>query len=327
MLKAFLEQPLWIRILRGLLLASILAGICIAVPTPYRVMAPGIARPVGPMVKIQRQTYKSSGEFLLPTVVSEEASLLYCIYALLDPQANLTREDTSVPHAQSPAGGRQMALSQLISVQVALGATGHITEPEILGLRVVAVDARSPNAGILKPGDLLLEVDGVYPKSIRMLKQALADKKPGDQFFGRVKRGEEESDLELGVYQPGSRPLLGVNLRIESKGLSFPFDVSIDSGSTVGASGGLVFALEIYDQLTEADLTQGQVVAATGTLDPDGSVGPIEGVEFKIQGARRAGATIFLCPKSNVNDLHYVPKGIEVIPVSNFNEALDALKK
>ena len=106
-----------------------------------------------------------------------------------------------------------------------------------------------------------------------------------------------------------------------------PFPIVFNSGTTSGASGGLVFALEIYNRLTPEDLTKGRRIAATGTLEPSGEVGPIEGINFKMMGAQRAGCSVILFPKANLKDLDWIPEGVKLIPVENFNEALDALKK
>lgn len=67
-----------------------------------------------------------------------------------------------------------------------------------------------------------------------------------------------------------------------------------------GPSGGLITTLEIYNQLTKKDLTKGKVIAGTGTIEEDGTIGPIGGVEQKILGASHAKADIFLVP-SEIN--------------------------
>ena len=51
-----------------------------------------------------------------------------------------------------------------------------------------------------------------------------------------------------------------------------------------GPSGGLITTLEIYNQLTEKDLTGGYQIAGTGTIELDGTIGTIGGVEHKLLG-------------------------------------------
>ncbi len=57
-----------------------------------------------------------------------------------------------------------------------------------------------------------------------------------------------------------------------------------------------MFSLEIYNQLMEEDLTKGYKIAGTGTIDSEGTVGPIGGIDQKIVAADKAGAEIFFAP-------------------------------
>ena len=72
--------------------------------------------------------------------------------------------------------------------------------------------------------------------------------------------------------------------------------MDIDSGAVGGPSAGLAFTLGVMDVLTPGELTGGKLVAVTGTIDSDGSVGPIGGLVHKVDAARHAGATLFLVP-------------------------------
>jgi hypothetical protein len=64
-----------------------------------------------------------------------------------------------------------------------------------------------------------------------------------------------------------------------------------------GPSAGLMFALEILNQLTPEDLTRGLKIAGTGTLSAEGEVGQIGGVEQKVMAADREGADLFICSR------------------------------
>ena len=78
-----------------------------------------------------------------------------------------------------------------------------------------------------------------------------------------------------------------------------PFTTAIALERIGGPSAGLMFTLGIIDKLTDGDLTGGQFIAGTGTIDPAGAVGPIGGVLLKLITAREAGATVFLVPADN----------------------------
>ncbi len=68
-------------------------------------------------------------------------------------------------------------------------------------------------------------------------------------------------------------------------------------------------------------------MAGTGTIDANGTVGAIGGIRQKLYGAARAGATWFLAPKSNCDEVvGHVPDGISVVAVSTLKDSLAALK-
>ena len=329
MLKDLRKKPLGHRVARGLLLALALTVVTVVCPTPYHLEAPGRVVPVSQIVSVEEDapTYLAQGKFLLPTVVSEPATLLYCLYGLLDPDARLPSDQESHPQAQSPGPGQfQMALSQQISEIVAFRKLGYDLQRDFLGFRILRVDANSPNRGTLEASDLLIEAGGKRIDSLKTLRRRIAPAEPGKPITLTVLRKGRRVQLQATTYRPHNQSILGVMLKPEYEPLKLPFRVKFQSGNTSGASGGLVFALELYNLFTEEDITGGRIIAATGTLDAAGGVGPVEGVELKLKGAQRAGARWALVPRVNYQELEQVPDGMKVIPVGSFNDALDALE-
>ena len=105
-----------------------------------------------------------------------------------------------------------------------------------------------------------------------------------------------------------------------------PFTTSISLERIGGPSAGLMFTLGIIDKLTDGDLTDGRFIAGTGTIDPDGTVGPIGGVLLKLITARDAGATVFLVPADNCAEaVTQVPDGLQLVKVASLDEAMTAL--
>jgi PDZ domain-containing protein len=108
----------------------------------------------------------------------------------------------------------------------------------------------------------------------------------------------------------------------------FPIEVSLQLGDVGGPSGGMMFALGIIDRLTPGDLTGGLHVAGTGTIAQSGEVGPIGGVVQKLYGAKRSGATVFLAPADNCDEIiGNVPDGLRVVKIEKLQDALTALEK
>jgi PDZ domain-containing protein len=108
---------------------------------------------------------------------------------------------------------------------------------------------------------------------------------------------------------------------------NFPFPVTISVGDIGGPSAGLMWALGLYDLLTPGDLTGGRTVAGTGEIFPDGTVGPIGGVENKVAAAKGAGAEVFLVPAGeNYRDSRAVAGDLTLVPVHSFQDALRYLQ-
>ena len=78
--------------------------------------------------------------------------------------------------------------------------------------------------------------------------------------------------------------------------------VEFDPHGVSGPSGGLMFTLEIYNQITNSHLKNGHNIAGTGTIELDGTVGRIGGIDKKLVAAIEAGATIFLAPDDEITD-------------------------
>lgn len=106
----------------------------------------------------------------------------------------------------------------------------------------------------------------------------------------------------------------------------FPFPVTMTLKDTGGPSGGLVFALGVIEKLTPGDFIKGRVVAGTGTITDTGKVGVIGGVDDKIIAAKKAGATLFLAPADNCEDVTHIPSGITVYSVETLAEAVGVLE-
>ena len=102
--------------------------------------------------------------------------------------------------------------------------------------------------------------------------------------------------------------------------------MKISVGDVGGPSAGLMFSLGIYDKLTPEELTGGRFIAGTGTITPEGQVGPIGGIQQKMVAARDAGATVFLTPTQNCADaVASDPKGLRLVRVDTMHGALQAL--
>jgi len=89
----------------------------------------------------------------------------------------------------------------------------------------------------------------------------------------------------------------------------------------------MMFSLAVYDKLTPGALTGGAAIAGTGTVNSAGAVGSIGGIRQKMVGAKRGGASWFLAPAGNCDEVvGRIPDGLRVVKVSTFTQARDAVE-
>jgi len=142
----------------------------------------------------------------------------------------------------------------------------------------------------------------------------------GSRVVFTVHRAGETRTVALHTVLAGHGSKRGiVGILLDQAGVSF------DSHGVGGPSAGLAFALEILEQLGR-NVDHGHKIAATGEIWSNGSVHPIGGIEQKTIGARAAGVDAFLVPAGeNARDARKYAKGLRIIPVKSFQQALQAL--
>lgn len=148
----------------------------------------------------------------------------------------------------------------------------------------------------LQIGDILKEVDGHKITSFTDLKDYVGTKNIGDTLTLKVERNEKNKNCTAEIFELNNNKMIGISLITT-------YDYELDphlklkfKRSESGPSGGLTLALTIYDKLTKEDITSGKKIVGTGTIDIDGNVGSIGGVTYKLKGAVKDGADIFLVP-------------------------------
>jgi PDZ domain-containing protein len=298
-------------------------------PLPYYAEGPGPARDVLPLITFEnRERYEASGRMVYTTVRLQRLTPVGMLAAWLDPVRSVISQDLVYPPGVDRVQEAERAISQMD--QSKIDATfvvlrlleGYPREHGDGALVQQTVDG-CPASGELFPGDLILEIDGRSIDSRRTASRAIDAVGEGDplDFVVEVDGAREEARFTREPCGPERELLVGVSLLD-----AFPFTVSMASGDVGGPSAGMMWALGLYELLTPEDLTDGRSIAGTGTIDLEGNVGPIGGIRDKVIAAERSEADVFLVPAENMAELDGVDSGdLELLPVSTFDEALEAL--
>lgn len=136
---------------------------------------------------------------------------------------------------------------------------------------------------------------------------------------------KEESDREMSSSQDAAIQAAFAFLKRRGMDTS-SIKVSMHVDDIGGPSAGMMYTLGLIDKLTEAEESGGRTIAGTGTIDKNGKVGEIGGIRLKMLGAKRDGATWFLAPAGNCDEVvGHIPAGLGVVKVSTLDEAYEAL--
>jgi PDZ domain-containing protein len=318
-------------VLTGLLVVVVTGLALSIIPSDHYIVLPDRARPTDPLVRIPGEESQDEEDIYMVDVRIGRASLFERLFPWTKEGADLLPERAINPAGVSDRQRRQSSLndmsrSQLIAITVALRELGREVEVDESGAEVVLVQPDAPADGVLEVGDVIVEAEGEEVESIQGLQRALSEVEPGEEVDLTVQREDERVQLTSGTRaspDDADRAVMGVQVQ-DSLDFEFPVDIEIDAGNIGGPSAGLAFALDIVDELGD-DIDRGRKIVATGELTLDGEVLPIGGVKQKAIGARDAGADIFLVPDGNFEEAREAVDGLEVIPVSNIQEALSVL--
>ena len=223
-------------------------------------------------------------------------------------------------------GKAQMTASQDSAVIAALIETGmagamHLTVTEVI---------EQQTSTEIQAGDVLETItpeggEATTITSFSQLRELMTTIPEGTRVTLGVNRGEQQTTAALTTIAPQegtTGSLLGLSLKIS---VDSTVEASFGLSDVGGPSAGMMFALGVVDEITPGSLTGGKDISGTGTINMDGQVGPIGGIQQKRAGARNSGSRFFLAPASNCDEVRgHEPEGMQVFAVSTLHEAVTA---
>ncbi|MFY9711894.1 MAG: S16 family serine protease [Microbacterium sp.] len=329
----------------ALIVALVALVVLTFLPTPYVIQRPGpvydtLGTAAGkdgeqvPLIRIDgAETFETAGTLDLTTVQvignrERTPSWFELALAWTDSSRAVVPLDSVFPEGVSSEQRDEhnavlMVDSQHEATAAALSELGYDTGASV---HVVEAVEGTPADGVLEPDDVITAIGGESVTSAKVLRQAIQDAE-GEPVELTVLRGGEEQAVSLTPQKrtegENTMWLIGISLKTEYE---FPFDVAIQLDNVGGPSAGMMFALGIIDTLTPGELNGGEDIAGTGTIEADGTVGPIGGIRQKLHGARDAGVEYFLAPEANCADVvGHVPSGLQVIRTATLDDSLEAL--
>jgi len=316
------------------------------VPLPYMMWSPGSAEEIRPIVSVKQGADEEKGTLMLTTVMVSDTNFVKYVYAMFNPHAELYKKKDFLPKGETLGQyfAKQqytMVSSQSSAIQAAYHKAGVLFHIQSEGVAVRQTIADMPASKELQIGDYILSVASQDIYSLDDLYNSLNSKQAGDTVDIVYRRGkmEHKTSVQIALFPQDSQTEEDADASEPRSGLGIsPVEiqsvqandeekqVTISVEDIGGPSAGLMFALEIYNQLVPGDITKGHRIAGTGTIDPEGYVGPIGGVQHKIVAANRAGAEIFFAPSENYSvalaKAQKIGSKMKVISVNTMDDAL-----
>lgn len=332
-----------VRVVLSTVLAGALVVASVTVPLPILAVHPGPTPDISKLITVDAPTSPPEGSFHLTTVTLYEATLADALRAWFSSTTEVIPRSAIYPPGKSRDEVRretaaQMSESQYAATIAALRHLGYELPPE--GALVRATLKDTPGEKHLRPGDVIVAVDGAKVTTLEDLRTLLGDREIGEEAMLTVRREGETIEVvsaTIASDEEPQRPVVGIETIQNTK---LPFAVSIKAGDIGGPSAGLMFALALVDLLDPEDLSGGKVVAGTGTIDVSGKIGAVGGVTQKLVATKCArriesdgretcrSADIFLVPAPELDEAQTAAhRGVVILGVSTLGEAVDTLKR
>jgi PDZ domain-containing protein len=238
----------------------------------------------------------------------------------------------------APDDVRSMDEAKQVAAGIAFDLAGDPTDWRGTGATVAAVAADGPARAVLRPGDIIVRVNGRDVDTSVEASRIINRLPPGSRVQLALQRAGTATVVTIPTVAPRDpdstrRSEIGVELSTIGLRVGLPRNVSIDSGPVVGPSAGLAFALYLYDSLTDDDLLRGRSMVVTGSVAPDGTVLPVGRVRQKAIAAQAARRELLLVPAANAAEATAAIATkcadgagcTRVVPVRTVQDAIDLL--
>lgn len=306
---------------------------------------PGGAYDLGPLVEVVGGDEDDEGTLSLMTISLMKATpVLYAYAKFQDGYKVMSADRIRSPHESDEEYNvrqlKMMADSQVNALQVAFDVAEKPYEVKNNGVYVMTVLNDGAADGILEPGDRVISVDGNKFDTQEEFIDYLGGQDEGQQVeLIYVRDGREITDTVKLAPLPTDPDRIGIGIAfVENKEIVTDPKVTIDSEEIGGPSAGLMFTLEILNRLLEEDITKGHNIAGTGTMESDGTVGRIGGIDQKVIAAANQDIEIFFAPNDTTEGAKQsnyelakktaekIGTSMKVVPVKNIEEAMSYLE-
>lgn len=297
---------------------------------PYYIDAPGGLININDRYIIENE-YKVKGSINMTYVSEYKATLSSFILAKLDKNLDIYKEKTIIPKGETEKDSNyrgEIMLKEASDNAIIVAYKKANKECIINNQSMVITYIDESAITNLKIGDEIISINGVEVSTKDEASKILSKYNVNDKVELKVKSNNKIKNKYAYLKK---RKIIGVLISYKRELNTNPKIKINYKKNEYGPSGGLMTTLAIYNKLTKEDITKGQIISGTGTIDEEGNVGEIDGVKYKLKGAIKNKASIFLVPSGNYDEAIKLKKqnnyNIKIVEIHNIDDALNYLKK
>lgn len=332
----------WKKISKGsLIVLCLLLAAGYFYPLPYYISKPGMAKELEPIVSVENG-HSAEGSFMLTTIQMGKANIYtYMLADWLDYWSVYKEEEIKrTDETDEEYNVRQLYLMEGSKANAIISAFREAEMPyetHYEGVYVLSTLENMPAYGVLQAGDRITKVNGEQLTSSEQLMTYIKEQPEGTAIKLEIEREGKSIEKSVQTKMNPENNMLGIGIvLVDDRSVETDPKVEIDSSKIGGPSAGLMFSLEIYNQLELEDITKGYHIAGTGTIDEEGNVGAIGGIDQKVVAASESGASVFFAPNENgEKDSNYavalqtakdIGTSMVIVPVDTMEDALNYLR-
>lgn len=300
---------------------------------PYYIDAPGGITDMNE--KIEIDGFDSKGSFNLAYVKEYKATIPTMLISLFNKDWKLIKQEEVLLDTEDDKSYEfrdKILMQESISNATYVAFTKANKEINVLSNQLLVTYKTETSDTDLIVGDEIISINGKHVKSKGEVTDIVNRSNIGDKINIKVKNNEKEYDRYAYIINEDDSKKIGILIsNIKEYKTNPKVKVNVDKNES-GSSGGLITTLSIYDSLTKDDITNGLTIVGTGTIDLNGNIGSIGGVEYKLKSAVKEKADLFIVPNDdNYEEAMKIKKennyDIEIIGVSTFDEVIKYLEE
>lgn len=314
------------------IILMIVLFITLTLKLPFYINAPGGLIDTENKIEIEN-SYTQKGTLNMTYVSELQATIPTYLYTLINKDWKIINEEEIKCDNETYEDSikrSDILLKESVSNAIKIGYNKANKDINIIDSKVYITYILDEAETDLKIGDQILKINDKNIINRKQLSEIINNYKENDSIEIIVLNEGKEYKRQAKLLKYQEKIIIGVTISevctIEtSPKLTFNYDAH-----ETGPSGGLMLTLTIYNKLTENDITKGYKIAGTGTIDQDGNIGSIGGVEYKLKGAINNNSDVFIVPTGENHDevIKLVKENnykIKIIEATTFDSVIEQL--